>query len=60
MYRVVARKGENLSNRYLFLQRITFTKFFKDQMLYYTHKCSKCLCNSKQHLNLEIQACVVF
>ena len=35
-YRVVARKAKNLSNSYLFLQRITFTKFFKD-LCYITH-----------------------
>ena len=29
LYRVVARKAENLSNCYLFLERITFTKFFE-------------------------------
>ena len=29
IYRVVARKAENLSNCYLFLERITFTKFFE-------------------------------
>ena len=55
---MIARKAENLSNSYLFLQRITFTKFLKG--ISYITLIDARTRTLEQRRNLEIQAGIAF